>query len=79
MNPKSYVVLLKLDAPINTPRCRHINRERHTDFNPWMTRLQINLIARYILYAFVLSVFILCILFSWRKTKSTANCQKILS
>jgi hypothetical protein len=26
---------------------RCINCKRHTDSNPWMTRLQINLIARY--------------------------------
>jgi hypothetical protein len=26
-------------------RSRHINRKRHTDSNPWMTRLQINLVA----------------------------------
>jgi hypothetical protein len=25
---------------------KHINRKRHTDLNPWMTRLQINLLAR---------------------------------
>jgi hypothetical protein len=28
-------------------RSRHISRKRHTDSNPQMTRLQINLIARY--------------------------------
>jgi hypothetical protein len=30
-------------------RSQHINRKRHTDSNPWMTRLQINLIARYLI------------------------------
>jgi hypothetical protein len=47
------MLLLELDAPINTGKIstsrhrRHIKRKRHTDSNPWMTRLQINLIPRY--------------------------------
>jgi hypothetical protein len=41
--------LLELHAPINSlkqVKSRYINRKRHTDSNLWMTRLQINFIAR---------------------------------
>jgi hypothetical protein len=55
------MLLLELHAPINTfeiqVRSRHINRKRHTDSNPWMTPLQINLIARYNQYERVIFSF----------------------
>jgi hypothetical protein len=50
---RNRMLLLELDAPINTGKIstsrhrRHIKRKRHTDSNPWMTRLQIDLIPRY--------------------------------
>jgi hypothetical protein len=36
---------------------RCINRKRHTDSNPWMTRLQINLIARYMYERWYLEIY----------------------
>jgi hypothetical protein len=52
MNPKSYVVTrtLRSNKQLETQvRSEHINRKRHTDSNPWMTRLQINLIPRFLI------------------------------
>jgi hypothetical protein len=50
--------LLELHAPKNTARnTGYINRKRHTDSNPWMTRLQINLIAHTCMSNVSLNVF----------------------
>jgi hypothetical protein len=71
MNPKSYVVTwtsrsnkhsLDLDISIGKDI-------RHTDSNPWMTRLQINLIAWYLMCTPVLWV-AYRLAFTWKKFRT---------
>jgi hypothetical protein len=47
MNSKSYVDTWTPRSNNHSAKHRHINCKSHTDSNPWMTGLQINLIARY--------------------------------